>query len=91
MLYSVEYTNRFKKDVKRCHKRGFNLSELSVIIDQLQRTGKVSSNHQPHKLKGNYSGLWECHVQPDWILVWEQNNEKLTLLFMYTGTHADLF
>jgi mRNA interferase YafQ len=91
MLYGVEYTNRFKKDVKHCHKREFNLSELSVIIDQLQRTGKVSSKYKSHKLKGNLSGLWECHVQPDWLLVWEQNNEKLILLFMYTGTHAVLF
>jgi len=91
MLYSVEYTNRFKKDVKRCNKRGFNLSELSVIIDQLQRTGKVSSKYKPHKLKGNFSGLWECHLQPDWLLVWGQNDEKFILLFMYTGTHSDLY
>jgi mRNA interferase YafQ len=90
-MYSIRYTNRFKKDIKRCKKRGLDLSLLSAIIDQLQKTGELPSEYKPHKLKGNYSGLNECHVKPDWLLVWEQNNKELTLLFMYTGSHSDLF
>jgi len=57
MLYSVEYTNRFKKDVKRCSKRGFNLEELSDVIDNLQRTGTLPTKYKPHKLKGDYAKL----------------------------------
>lgn len=90
-MYSIEYTNRFKKDVKRCQKRGLDLNEITTAVNHLQQTGTLPPEYKPHKLKGNYEGLWECHLKPDWLLVWEQNNQELKLLFMYTGTHSDLF
>ncbi len=90
-MYSIEYTNRFKKDLKRCKKRGYNLDELIKVVDILQRTGKLPSVYKPHSLKGKYNGLWECHIKPDWLLVWQQNDNSLSLMMMNTGTHSDLF
>ncbi len=90
-MYTIEYTNRFKKDLKRCNKRGYNLDELIKVIDILQRTGELPAMYKPHLLKGKYSGLWECHIKPDWLLIWHQDNSSLTLLMMNTGTHSDLF
>ncbi|MDR0834418.1 MAG: type II toxin-antitoxin system YafQ family toxin [Candidatus Symbiothrix sp.] len=53
--------------------------------------GVLPSKYKAHQLKGKYHNIMECHIQPDWLLVWEQNNEKLTLIMMKTGTHSDLF
>ena len=91
MMYSIRFTNRFKKDVKRCKKRGYNLSELEHAIKILQIKGKLPPKYKAHVLSGRYAGLWECHLKPDWLIVWDQNDEALTLLFMETGTHLDLF
>jgi len=90
-MYSIKFTNRFKNDVKRCQKRGYNLSLLTNAIDLLQQTGKLPANFKSHILKGRYEGMWECHLKPDWLLVWQQNDNELILLFMTTGTHSDLF
>lgn len=90
-MYSIIYTNKFKKDLKLCHKRKLDLSMLGEIVKILQETGQLPGEYKPHKLKGKYSGFWECHIEPDWLMIWEQNDNKLTLLFMRTGTHSDLF
>ncbi len=90
-MYRVEYTNRFKKDLKRCEKRGLDLRKVLEAICILGQNGELPSNYHPHKLQGNKKGLWECHIEPNWLLVWEQNNEQMTLLFLQTGTHSDLF
>jgi mRNA interferase YafQ len=57
----------------------------------LQQTGKLPANFKSHILKGSYEGMWECHLKTDWLLVWQQNDNELILLFMTTGTHSDLF
>lgn len=57
----------------------------------LANSGELPNTYRPHKLSGSKSGLWECHVQSDWLLVWEQDDEFLTLLFLQTGTHSDIF
>lgn len=90
-MYSIRFTKRFKKDVKRCKKRGYNLSELEDAIDILQNQGKLPPKFKAHVLSGQYAGLWECHLKPDWLVVWDQNDDTLTLLFIATGTHSDLF
>lgn len=90
-MYRIEYTNRFKKDLKRCEKRGLKLIKLLNVIELLATLGELPNTYRPHKLSGNKSGLWECHVQSDWLLVWEQDDELLTLLFLQTGTHSDIF
>ena len=90
-MYRVEYTNRFKKDLKRSAKRGLELFKVLEAVKLLEVNGELPHRYKPHKLHGDKNGLWECHIQPDWLMVWEQNNEQMYLLFMQTGTHSDLF
>ncbi len=90
-MYNIKATNQFMKDLKRCKKRGYDIPLLEKVIDALQKTGKVPDMHKPHKLSGNYINCWECHIKPDWLLVWQQNDMELLLLFIATGTHSDLF
>ena len=90
-MYSIDYTNRFKKDLKRCQKRGLDLQLILDAIALLRTTGTLPMSYRPHKLSGNRDGQWECHIQPDWLMTWQQNDMELTLLFLQTGTHSDLF
>ena len=90
-MYSIDYTKRFKKDLKRCQKRGLDLQLIHNAIALLRTTGSLPAQYRPHKLSGNRDGQWECHIEPDWLMTWEQNNMELTLLFLQTGTHSDLF
>jgi len=90
-MYSIKFTNKFKKDIKRCQKRGYDLNLLRDVVDLLATTGELPSKYKPHKLSGNYKNRMECHIQPDWLLVWIQNNKELILIFTDTGTHSDLF
>ena len=90
-MYSINFTNRFKKDIKLCQKRGLDLSHLQEAISILAETGSLPAKYRPHVLSGKYSRQWECHIEPDWLMVWEQNDKELNLLFLYTGTHSDLF
>ena len=64
---------------------------LQEAIDLLQETGKLPVKYKPHTLTGSYKGCWECHIKPDWLLIWKQNDNELVLLFLDTGTHSDLF
>ena len=78
-MYTVDYTTQFKRAVKRCIKRGLDVNKIAELVDIL-------------RVKGSKGGMtWECHIEPDWLLVWEQNDTHLTLLMLDTGTHADLF
>ena len=90
-MYSIKTTNRFEKDVLLCQKRGYDLSLLRKAMRLLEVSGKLPPEYKSHKLTGKYIGCWECHLQPDWLLVWIQNNKELILLFTNTGTHSDLF
>lgn len=91
MTYKVFTTKRFEKDVKLCKKRNFPMEKLREAIFLLESTGMLPSTYKPHKLSGKYANNWECHLMPDWLLVWQQDDTKLTLLFTNTGTHSDLF
>ena len=91
-MYSVDYTNRFKKDLKRCFKRGLDISKIQQAVKLLELNGELPMEYKPHKLVGKKGdATWECHIQPDWLMIWEQNDKHLTLLFLETGTHSDLF
>lgn len=91
MKYSLRYSDKFDKSLKKCYKRGLNIEKLRQVISMLEETGTVPPQYKPHKLSGDYAGCWECHVQPDWLLIWEQNDTELVLLMIDTGTHSDLF
>lgn len=91
MAYQVILSTRFKKEFRRCIKRGFNMKLITDAMDLLEANGSLPAKYRPHKLSGNLDGIWECHIQPDWLMTWEQNDTQLTLLFLRTGTHSDLF
>ena len=90
-MYSIDTTKRFDKDLKRCLKRGLDLQHIYDAIALLRTTGTLPTKYRPHRLSGNRDGQWECHIEPDWLMIWDQNDTELTLLFLQTGTHADLF
>ncbi|MBO6117415.1 MAG: type II toxin-antitoxin system YafQ family toxin [Bacteroidales bacterium] len=91
MQYTLIYTGEFKRNVKKCAKRGYDLAALQRVITILQNTGTLPKEYLPHKLSGNYKGYWECHVMPDWLLLWKQNDNELILTLYKTGTHSDIF
>lgn len=91
MAYQVSLTSTFKKDFKRCMKRGLDMSLITKAMDILEESGRLPDEYYPHQLKGKRKNQWECHLKPDWLMVWEQNDNQLTLLFLETGTHSDLF
>lgn len=90
-MYTITTTNRFDRSLKLCKKRNYDLGLLKNVIDILQNTGTLPPKYKPHKLSGNYKGCWECHIKPDWLLIWQQNDKELILLLLDTGTHSDLF
>lgn len=90
-MYKVKYSNKFKKDVKRCIKRGFPLDALSKVVDLLMKDGQLPPQYRQHKLSGNYDNCWECHIKADWLLVWEEHEDELVLVMTDTGSHSDLF
>ena len=90
-MYSINYTNRFIKDLKLCKKRGLDIQLIQDAVALLAETGTLPAQYRPHRLSGNRQGQWECHIQPNWLMTWEQNDMELTLLFLQTGTHSDLF
>jgi mRNA interferase YafQ len=91
MSYKIEYTGKIKKDIKLAVKRNLNIALFKNVIELLEREGKLPAVYKPHVLKGNYKGFWECHKQPDWLLIWEQNDEIKLISLTRTGTHSDLF
>ena len=90
-MYEIEFSNSFKKDYKLIKKRGYDLSKLHELFKQLIEKGNVDAQYLPHKLTGNYSGCWECHIQGDWLLIWETNKNVKVVRLIATGTHSDLF
>jgi len=90
-MYKLRYTKRFVQDLARCKKRGLDLEELWSVVEELVAEGKVPEENDPHMLRDEYAGCWECHIDDDWLLVWKQNENRLTLLLTNTGTHDELF
>lgn len=91
MKYKLKITNRFKKDLKLAKKRGLNLYKLEEVVDKLQNNIPLEEKYQDHNLKGDYQGFRECHIQPDWLLIYLKEDDILTLTLISTGTHSDLF
>ncbi len=90
-MYSINYSKRFEKDLKRCVKRGLDIQLIKDAVKLLAETGSLPAKYRPHRLSGKMQGQWECHIEPDWLMTWLQNDTELTLLFLQTGTHSDLF
>lgn len=90
MAYKINFTKGFKKNVDKCRKRGYDMNRLTAVLEALSETGSAPASCRPHKLVGDYKGKWECHIAPDWLLIWDQNDTELILLMLATGSHSDL-
>ena len=90
-MLSIVYTQKMKRDVKRIQKRGKNLSKLTIVLDLLASETQMPEKYRDHPLKGEMRGYRECHIEPDWLLVYRIHEEQLILLAVGTGTHSDLF
>ncbi len=91
MSYCVETTRRFDKALKRCIKLGLDISKFKECVRILSKNDSLPVQYRPHKLSGKFNRAWECHIEPDWLLIWEQNDTELTLLMIETGSHSDIF
>ena len=90
-MLELVMTNQFKKDLKRVKKRGKDLSILKEVLQMLREEQLLEEKYRDHALTGDYIGFRECHVQPDWLLVYAISKEKLILTASRTGSHSDLF
>ena len=91
MKYNIRPTTKFQKDVKRVKKRGFDISLLTEVIKKLAVGESLPEKNRDHPLSGNYDGCRECHITPDWLLIYEIDGNDLILYLTRTGTHSDLF
>ena len=91
MQFELILTGRFKKSLKLAKKRGLDLTLLDKVITMLQNDIPLEEKYHDHELKGKYQGFRECHIQPDWLLIYLKENDVLTLTLVDTGTHTDLF
>ncbi|WP_421781444.1 type II toxin-antitoxin system YafQ family toxin [Gardnerella sp. DNF01199S] len=89
--YRIAQSRMFKKDLKLAIKRGYNISLLEEVVDILASGVSLPGKYKDHKLTGNYDGCRECHITPDWLLVYEIADDELILYLTRTGTHSDLF
>ena len=88
-MKTIKTTSRFLRDLKLARRRGKELAKMEAVIDALARGERLSSRHRAHRLQGEMQGLWECHVEPDWLMIWDESDREIVLI--RCGTHADLF
>ncbi len=89
--YQIVQTGKFKKDLKAVIKRGYNIELLGVVVDALAEGKELPAKYKDHTLMGNYKGCRECHITPDWLLIYEVDGDELYLYLTRTGSHSDLF
>ncbi len=85
----LKTTKRFERDLKRVRKRGKRLDKLWSVVDRLLNDEPLEARHREHTLSGQWQSFRECHIEPDWLLVWRETEESLVLV--RTGSHSDLF
>ncbi len=90
-MYTVKPTTKFKRDLKVAKKRGYDINLLDEILWKLRNGESLPPHNKDHKLGGNYKGCRECHITPDWLLIYEIFENDLILYLTRTGTHSDLF
>lgn len=88
-MYKLRYSGKMKKDLKLCQKRNFDLSLFEEVVNKLRIPEPLEAKNRDHNLIGNYTGFRECHIAPDWLLIYRYEDEYLEL--SRTGTHSDLF
>ncbi len=90
-MYLVKFTTTFKKKYKLMKKGNLDLTSLDDVIDKLRQGIPLEKKHKDHSLSGKYAGFRECHIKPDWLLIYLIENDILTLTLVDTGTHSDIF
>lgn len=90
-ILDVRYSSKFNKDYKLIKKRGCNLDKLKKVVALLRDGIKLPPKYKDHALSGNYANFRECHIEPDWLLIYKIDNSVLILTVFRTGTHSDLF
>lgn len=88
-MKAIRRTTQFKKDIKRAKKRGKDFNKLKTVIEKLAQGEILEEKHRDHALVGTWKGTRDCHIEPDWLLIYESREDELILI--RTGTHADLF
>ncbi len=88
-MLQIARTNQFKRDYKLSKKRGRNVSELLDVVDKLSKHQKLEAKYKSHNLRGSFKNCFECHIEPDWLLIYQIDGNELTLI--RCGTHLDLF
>ena len=89
-MYKVKPTTKFQQDLKRAERRGYDIGLLTEVIGKLAAGETLDAKYNDHALRGKYKGCRECHITPDWLLIYEIVKETLFLYLTRTGTHADL-
>ena len=90
-MLKVRYSSRFKKDFKLIVKRGYDISLFEEVLILLREENILPEKYNDHALKGDYTGPRECHITPDWLLIYKKENDMITLSLTRTGSHSDLF
>ncbi|GHU97631.1 hypothetical protein FACS1894156_9120 [Bacteroidia bacterium] len=90
-MYEVVYSTKFKKDYKLAVKRNWDIELLRVVVTQLSEGKTLAPNYRDHNLQGQFTDCRECHIKPDWLLIYRINVIDNTLELVATGTHSDLF
>jgi len=90
-MLDVRFTNRFKKDLAKLERQGKNPEKLYTVIDSLRQEIKLPEINHDHSLSGEWAGCRECHIEPDWLLIYKINNSVLELVLIRTGSHSELF
>jgi len=90
-VFQIQITHKFKKSLDLSYRRNLDLKLLKVVIHTLAKGEKLEAKYRPHTLEGYKTVVWECHIKPDWLLLWQQINDELILILLDTGTHSDLF
>ena len=91
MKYNIIRTGHFKRDYKLAKKRGKKLALLLNVVEALANGMTLDEKYKDHQLNGNYSGYRECHIEPDWLLIYKITDTELALVLTRTGSHSDLF
>ena len=89
VIFELQVTNQFKKSINLSYRRNFDLQLLYEIVAFLAQDKPLPEKNCAYKLKGQYSGIWECHIKPDWLLMWQEDRDTLILLLLNTATHSD--
>lgn len=90
-MYKIEMSSKFRRELKTARKRGYNIDKLEAVVELLANGVTLPLKNRDHALEGNCGGFRECHITPDWLLIYRVEDNKLVLYLFRTGTHADLF